>query len=44
MIAVLPMVLYPLLGMSFFQVTQFMREHAARVLILALRKETICRG
>ena len=28
MIAVLPILLYPLLGMSFFQVTQFMREHA----------------
>lgn len=34
MIAVLPLVLYPLLGMSFFQVTQFMREHAARVLVI----------
>ena len=29
MIAVLPLLLYPLLGMSFFQVTQFMRELAA---------------
>jgi sodium transport system permease protein len=34
MIAVLPLVLYPLLGMSFFQVAQFMREHAIRVLVL----------
>ncbi|HEY2894849.1 MAG TPA: ABC transporter permease subunit, partial [Pirellulales bacterium] len=34
MIGVLPLLLYPLLGMSFFQVTQFMREHAARVLVI----------
>src|SRR5689334_10378153 len=34
MIAVLPILLYPLLGMSFFQVTQFMREHAVRVLVI----------
>ncbi len=34
MIAVLPMVLYPLLGMSFFQVTQFLREHPVRVLVV----------
>jgi sodium transport system permease protein len=34
MIAVLPLLLYPLLGMSFFQVTQFMREHVIRVLVV----------
>jgi sodium transport system permease protein len=34
MIAVLPLLLYPLLGMSFFQVVQFMREHAIRVLVI----------
>ncbi len=34
MIAVLPILLYPLLGMSFFQVVQFMREHAIRVLVI----------
>ncbi len=34
MIAVLPLLLYPLLGMSFFQVTQFMRDHAIRVLVV----------
>ncbi|REK18661.1 MAG: CPBP family intramembrane metalloprotease [Planctomycetota bacterium] len=34
MIAVLPILLYPLLGMSFFQVMQFMREHAIRVLVV----------
>lgn len=30
-ITVLPLVLYPLLGMSFLQVTQFMQEHPTRV-------------
>jgi sodium transport system permease protein len=34
MIAVLPLVLYPLLGMSFFQVAQFMRVHAIKVLVV----------
>ncbi len=34
MIAVLPILLYPLLGMSFFQVTQFLREHPVRVLVI----------
>ena len=34
MICVLPLFLYPLLGMSFFQVTQFVREHAIRVLVV----------
>jgi sodium transport system permease protein len=34
MIAVLPLLLYPLLGMSFFQITQFMREQAIRVLVI----------
>jgi len=34
MIAILPMVLYPLLGMSFFQVTQFLREHPVKVLVV----------
>ncbi|MBI3839329.1 MAG: CPBP family intramembrane metalloprotease [Planctomycetia bacterium] len=34
MIAVLPLLLYPLLGMSFFQVTQFMREYPIRVLVI----------
>jgi sodium transport system permease protein len=33
MIAVLPLLLYPLLGMSFIQIAQFMQEHASRVLI-----------
>ena len=34
MIAVLPVLLYPLLAMSFFQVVQFMQEHAIRVLVV----------
>ncbi|HEX4149313.1 MAG TPA: ABC transporter permease, partial [Pirellulales bacterium] len=34
MIAVLPMLLYPLLGMSLFQVAQFIREQPTRVLLL----------
>ena len=34
MIAVLPMLLYPLLGMSVFQLSQFMRKHEASVLVI----------
>ncbi len=34
MIAVLPLLLYPLLGMSFFQITQFMREHPTKILVV----------
>ncbi len=33
-IAVMPLLLYPLLGASFLQVAQFMREHPTRILIL----------
>ena len=44
MIAVLPLLLYPLLGMSFFQVVQFMREHAIRVLVIGAPKMPVCRG
>jgi len=33
-IAVLPLLLYPLLGMAFLQVSQFMREHPTRVWFL----------
>ena len=35
-IAVLPMLLYPLLGMTIFQVIQFKREHSANVAIVGL--------
>lgn len=34
MIFVLPLLLYPLLGMSMMQVAQFVREHATRVLVI----------
>jgi sodium transport system permease protein len=34
MIAVLPLLLYPLLGTSFLQLAQFMQHHAAKVLVL----------
>ena len=34
MIAVLPLLLYPLLGMTVFQLSQFMRKHEARVIIV----------
>ncbi len=33
-IAVLPLLLYPMLGMAFFQVAQFMRQHPSKVLVL----------
>jgi sodium transport system permease protein len=38
MIAVLPMVLYPLLGMSFLQIAQFMREEPTRVLVIGAQQ------
>jgi sodium transport system permease protein len=34
MIFVLPVMLYPLLGLSFFQIAQFVREHPTTVLVL----------
>jgi len=34
LIAVLPLLLYPLLGMSFFQLTQFLQNHTAKALVL----------
>jgi sodium transport system permease protein len=37
MIAVLPILLYPLLGMSFFQISQFMREESTTVLVAGAR-------
>jgi sodium transport system permease protein len=39
MIAVLPLLLYPLLGMSFLQISQFLSEHATKVLIIGLPTE-----
>ena len=38
MIAVLPVVLYPLLGMSMFQVTQFVREQTTKILVVGDRR------
>lgn len=38
MIFVLPLLLYPLLGMSLFQVTQFIRQQATRVLVLGFHE------
>lgn len=38
MIAVLPLLLYPLLGMSMFQVMQFVSEHATHVLIVGVKE------
>ncbi len=37
MIVVLPILLYPLLGMSFFQISQFMREHPSKVLVIGAK-------
>lgn len=35
MIAVLPLLLYPLMGMSFMQLAQFLKKHPSRVLMVA---------
>ncbi|MFO0903943.1 MAG: ABC transporter permease subunit/CPBP intramembrane protease [Pirellulales bacterium] len=35
-IAILPLVLYPLMGMSFLQIAQFMQEHPSRVTIVGV--------
>lgn len=40
MIAVLPILLYPLLGMSMFQVLQFVRERPTRVLVVGAEQLT----
>src|SRR5258708_28095490 len=37
MIAVLPLLLYPLLGMSFLQVAQFLREHPMKELVVGMK-------
>ena len=34
MVAILPMLMYPLLGTSFFQLSQFMRQHTGKVLVV----------
>ena len=33
-VVILPLVLYPLLGMSLLQVTQFMREHPTKIWVV----------
>ncbi len=40
MIAVLPILLYPLMGLSFFQVSQFIREQPTQVFIAGAREVT----
>ena len=40
MIAVLPMLLYPLLGMSMFQIAQFVREKPTTVLVVSVTANT----
>lgn len=40
MIAVLPILLYPLMGLSFFQVSQFVREQPTKVFIAGAREVT----
>ena len=40
MIAVLPILLYPLIGLSFFQVSQFIHEQPTRVFIAGAREVT----
>ncbi len=40
MIAVLPLLLYPLMGLSFFQVSQFVRAQPTRVFIAGAREVT----
>lgn len=38
MVAVLPVLLYPLLGLSFFQIAQFMRDKPSRILVVGARE------
>src|SRR5450755_2684641 len=40
MIAVLPLLLYPLIGMSVFQLTQFLRKNEAHVLLVGAEQLT----
>jgi sodium transport system permease protein len=42
LIVVLPLVLYPLLGMSFFQLSQFLRNNASQVLLLGAEQLAEC--
>lgn len=38
MVAILPVLLYPLLGMTFFQIAQFMGEKPSRILVIGARE------
>lgn len=38
MVVVLPMLMYPLLGASFFQLSQFLRQHTGRVLVAGVEQ------
>ncbi|MEM6799319.1 MAG: ABC transporter permease subunit/CPBP intramembrane protease [Planctomycetota bacterium] len=40
MVAVLPLLMYPIMGMSFFQLAQFMRDKTARVLVVGAEQLT----
>src|SRR5262249_33467635 len=40
MIAVLPLLLYPLIGMTVFQLTQFLRKNEARVVVVGSQQLT----
>ena len=40
MIAVLPLMLYPLIGMTVFQLTQFLRKNEARVVVVGSEQLT----
>src|SRR5882757_7598216 len=42
MIAVLPLLLYPLIGMTVFQLTQFLRKNEARVVVVGSEQLTSC--
>lgn len=42
LIVVLPLVLYPLLGMSFFQLSQFLRNNASEVLLIGAEQLAEC--
>jgi sodium transport system permease protein len=44
MIAVLPLLLYPLIGMSVFQLSQFLRKHESRVVVLGAEQVLADKG
>jgi len=44
MVAVLPLLMYPLMGMTFFQLSQFMQTHTARVLVIGAEQLDAAEG